>query len=419
MTQSIDELSRTNLISPEMAASPFGFYAELLEKSPVLWSERHRAWLVGRYDDVSAAFRHEQMGADRIAPYLREQLDEAGRARFGRMFEILSKWLVFLDPPDHSRLRKLVHKAFTPRAVKALQGRIEETAAREAEAIRARLEAGDVVDLVADFCEIIPPAIFSEMFGFSPEDGDRLKTWTEDLGMFINGAPAEPGRDERVQAAVEGLEKYFRASVEKYRAHPVDNILSALVQANEDGDVLSDIELIATCITLIDAGYKTVQNAMCNAIYLLLESEDGWERLASEPQLMTSAVEECLRMLGPAKTTVRRAKGDIEFRGANIKDGSRVYLILAAANRDPRQFERPNEFVIDRTDNQHLAFAQGIHFCLGSALARLELTSSLAELVNRVPRPELAIPAEGLPWHRVLLLSGLQELPVRRAGVRT
>ncbi|WP_432842337.1 cytochrome P450 [Dactylosporangium sp. CA-092794] len=418
MTQTLDELARTNLTSPEMAFSPFAFYADLLESAPVLWSERHHAWLISRYDDVSAAFRHEQMGADRITPYLKNQLSEAESERFGRVFEILAKWLVFLDPPDHTRLRKLMHKAFTPRAVQALQGKIQQTAARQAAAVKARLEAGEVVDLVAEFCEIIPPAIFSEMFGFSPEDGDNLKTWTEELGMFINGAPAGPGRDERVRAAVEGLETYFRGSIEQYRAKPVDDILSVLVQASDDGDALSDTELIATCITLIDAGYKTVQNAMCNAIYLLLRSEDGWERLASEPSLRTSAVEECLRLMGPAKTTVRRARGDIEFEGASIKDGDRVYLVLAAANRDPRRFDRPNDFVIDREDNQHLAFAQGIHFCLGSALARLELTSSLAELVTRVPRPELAVPAEELPWHRVLLLSGLERLPVRRAGDR-
>lgn len=419
MTQTLDELARTNLASPQMASSPFAFYADLLESGQVLWSERHHAWLVSGYDDVVAAFRHEQMGADRIAPYLRNQLSEDDRARFWRMFEILSKWLVFLDPPDHTRLRKLMHKAFTPRAVQALQGRIQQTAARQAAEVNARLDAGEVVDLVVEFCEVIPPAIFSEMFGFSPEDGGQLKTWTEELGMFINGAPAKPGRDERVQAAVEGLETYFRGSIEKYRAHPAENILSVLVQASEDDDAMSDLELIATCITLIDAGYKTVQNAMCNAIYLLLQSEDGWERLASEPNLMTSAVEECLRLLGPAKTTVRRAKGDIDFGGASIKDGDRIYLVLAAANRDPRRFERPNDFVIDRSDNQHVAFAQGIHFCLGSALARLELTTSLAELVSQVPRPELAVPAEDLPWHRVTLLSGLEKLPVHRPGDQT
>jgi len=416
MPQTLEQLAVTSLVTREMSADPFGFYADLLESAPVLWSERHRAWLISRYDDVAAAFRHEQMGVDRVAPYLNGQLDDAGRERFRGVFEILGKWLVFLDAPDHTRLRGLMFKAFTPRAVRQLQDKVQEVAAEQAEIVRRRLEAGEVVDLVKDFCEPIPPAIFSEMFGYSRDDDEALKLWTDELGMFINGAPAEPGRDERVKEAVEAMDAYFRVLIEQQRKEPQDNILSGLVQANEEGDVLSDLELIATCITLIDAGYKTVQNAMSGALFALLRAEVAWDRWAADPAIATSATEECLRLFGPGKTTVRRAKGDIEFGGVTINDGSRVYLMLAAANRDPRRFERPNEFLLDRTDNQHLSFGHGMHFCLGSVLARLELTTSLTELISRVPKPELAVLEEDLQWHRVVLLNGLESLPVRLGG---
>lgn len=408
-------LDEVSLTSPELAIDPFPYFESLVEDAPVLWNTTMKAWLVSRYDDVSTALRDQDFGSDRVGPYLASRVPAQDRRRFERMFDILASWMVFMAPPDHTRLRGLVHKSFTPRRIRLLQGKADEIARGLATTVKRRLDDGETVDLMADYCVPFPGQMIAEMFGVPVEDGVRLKGWAEELGLFINGALADPQRNERVAAAMAEFEDYLMELVLQYRRQPADNILSGLVEASDDADgTLSELELIGTCMLILDAGYKTVQNAMANALLTLMSSPQDWRRLGSDPTVAGAAVEECLRFLGPGNVIVRRAATDIELGGQQIEKGSRVYLLTGAANRDPRRFDDPQSFVIDRKPNPHLMFGQGIHFCLGTALARMELTSGLTTLTRTIDPPVLAVGERDLAWHRVLILHGVEALPVNR-----
>lgn len=411
----LPDLDEVSLTSPELSIDPFPYFEQLVEDAPVLWNKSMKAWLVSRYDDVSAALRDQNFGSDRVGPYLASRVPAEDRQRFERMFDILASWMVFMAPPNHTRLRGLVHKSFTPRRIRLLQSKAEVIAQGLADEVKRRLDAGETVDLLADYCVPLPGQMIAEMFGVPVEDGVRLKGWAEELGLFINGALADPQRNERVAAAMAEFEDYLMDLVRQYRREPADNILSGLVEASDDADgTLSELELIGTCMLILDAGYKTVQNAMANALLTLSSSPADWTRLGSDPSVAGPAVEECLRYLGPGNVIVRRAVTDIELGGQVIEKGSRVYLLTGAANRDPRRFDAPQAFVIDRKPNAHLMFGQGIHFCLGTALARMELSAGLTALTRTIEPPLLAMAADDLNWHRVLILHGVEALPVRK-----
>jgi cytochrome P450 len=211
------------------------------------------------------------------------------------------------------------------------------------------------------------------------------------------------------------FEAYLRGHIDAYRQNPADNILSGLVAAADDGGKLDYDELIATCMLLLDAGYKTVQYSLVNGLLALLQSPSDWERFASDPGVAQSGVEECIRFAPAGNFIIRRADRDIEFAGQNIKSGSRIFIATGAANRDPDRFEEPNRFVIDRKRNAHVTFGGGIHFCLGAPLARMEMKAALTTFMRIMPRLELAAPLSSLEWQRVLLLRGLDYLPARLA----
>lgn len=409
------DLSTVDLMAPATLASPHGYFAELVERDPVLWSDVHRAWLVTRYDDVLGAYRNAAIGSDRIGPYTRAL--PAGTAEPLRaMFDLLDKWLVFTSPPDHTRLRGLVHKSFTPRRVRLLRDKVESIARQLTAAMRTKLDNGvPEVDLVAEFCVPLPGRVIADMFGVPAADGDRLRYWAEELGLFINGSTKDSARDHRVAQAMHEFEAYLEDLIAGYRRRPAENILSGLVAAKEHDDALTDRELIATSMLILDAGYKTVQNALGNALALLLDSPPDYRRLVANPDLIPTAVEEFLRLEGPSRLSVRRATEDLELRGHRISEGSRIYLVQAAANRDPRRFSEPQSLLIDRTDNSHLSFGMGIHFCLGAALARMELVGALSVFLQEMPRLALTVPAADLPRHRLLLLNGLARVPARLA----
>lgn len=415
MTAQVSNLAQENLGSSENQSNPFPYFAALVAEAPVIFNERHRAWLVSGYEVVESALRNPSIGSDRISPYVSASAG-GGEGDLDRMFEILSRWIVFLSPPDHTRLRGLVHKSFTPRRVAALEKRAAEIASELADAMAQKLAATGEVDVVADFCVPYPGQMIAEMFGVPVEDGIRLRRWAEVLGLFINGSPGNPERDRTVAHAMQEFEKYLRVQIEAYRAKPQDNILSGLVVASEDAESLTDTELIATCMLLLDAGYKTVQNALGNAVLTLMQHPAAWARLAAEPDLMPVAVEECLRFMGPGNLIIRRAREDVELAGHLLHADERVYLVPAAANRDPAKFVDPHEFVVDRFNNPHLTFGQGIHFCMGSALARMEMKVGLQVLLARLPRLEPVHSPAALSWHKALILHGVEGLPARVAG---
>lgn len=411
-----EALTRVDLMSDPLRADPSPFFADLLAQAPVLWSERHRAWLIASHEDVSSALKSGVFGTDRIGPYLQSRIPLQDRERFGRMFELLSSMLLFHGAPVHTRLRGLVQKSFTPWRIQALQADAERIANELAAAIKARFDAGEpTVDLLADFCIPLPGQVIAKMFGVPAEDGARLKHWAEELGMFINGALGNPERNERVAVAMAEFEAYLQEQIDRYRRVPADNILSGLVAAAEEGGKLSGTELLGTAMLILDAGYKTVQYALANTLLVLLQSPADWARLAAFHELPQGAIEECLRFAPPGNYMIRRADRDVEFGGHTIQAGSRVYLVTGAANRDPSRFENPDRFDIGRKLNPHVSFGGGAHFCLGAPLARMEMKAALSALLKTLPRLELAEPFSALGWQRVLILRGVDRVPARIA----
>lgn len=416
MTSPDTVVESVSLVGDQIARDPFPHFADLLEHDPVHWSEVQKAWLISRYDDVVPAFRDPSLTSDRMGPYFASRVAEEDRERFARMFDILGRWLVFLEPPDHTRLRGLVHKSFTPRRVKELSAETEAIAADLLVKTIEALASGEPIDLAKVFCDPLPGAVIARMFGVPVEDGPKLADWSKDLGLIINGALGDPSRNERTYQAMRKFEDYLNALIERYRVHPEDNILSGLVEANVEDDTLTHEELLATCMLILDAGYKTVQNAMANAVLLISQEPEIYAQLRAEPDLIKAAAEESLRLMGPGNLIVRRAKVDFTLHGREIAAGDRVYLLPGAANRDPRHFDAPEEFRLDRSPNDHLTFGHGIHFCLGASLARMELEIGLRTLLCDLPVLELAVAPEELTWHRMLILHGVEELWVRQAA---
>lgn len=408
------DLEHGDLTSAENLADPFGYFADLVEHAPVIFNQRHQAWLVSGFDLVESALHNPAIGSDRITPYVLSN-DGATDGRLERMFETLSRWMVFVEPPDHTRLRMLVQRPFTPKRVAILEDRATDIARELADQVARALERDGEVDLVSQFCVPYPGKMIAELLGVPVDDGDMLRGWAEELGLFINGTRGNAERDQRVAAAMLELESYLRGHIDAYRSTPQDNIFSGLV-ANEGEQSLSDTELIATCMLLLDAGYKTVQNALANALMTIMQHPPAWSRLAADASLMPVAVEECLRYMGPGNLIIRRASADVELDGHSIRAGQRVYLVPAAANRDPRRFDRPQQFILDRTPNQHITFGHGVHFCLGAALARMEMRVGIAALVARLPELELAADPATLPWRRALILHGVERLPAQSVG---
>lgn len=411
-------LKEIDLLSHETVRDPYSYVNALREETSVGWNERHRAWFITRYEDVSAAFREPALSSDRISPYRKG--DHNGAVDDGLQgastdeidaqaspFEHLSRWMVFNDPPDHTRLRRLVNKGFTPRTVEGLRGRIGEIVEELVEELRDKGEA----DIVRDLAYPLPAIVIAEMLGVPTEDRGRFKDWSEDILVLVFGAKGEGDRHERARRGLLELSEYFRELVAQYRDKPAENLISALVTAGDKDDALSEDEIVATCTLLLFGGHETTTNLIGNGTLALLENPDQRDRLRREPDLRPAAVEEFLRYDGPSKLAVRYTVDECQFGQTRIGAGQRVFLIQAAANRDPRRFDNPDTLDLGRTDNKHVGFGFGIHYCLGAPLARLEAQIAFGTLLEKLENIE---PAAGeLCWHETILSRGLETLPVK------
>jgi cytochrome P450 len=312
-----------------------------------------------------------------------------------------------LDPPDHTRLRGLVSKAFTVRTVEGLRPRVQQVVDELIDEIQRKGE----MEVIEDLAYPLPVIIICEMLGVPPSDHERFKGWSRDLARgldpdFIQPVEAIERRFETLQA----FHEYFRELIARRRASPSDDLLTALVHAEEKGDSLDENELLAICTLLLVAGHETTVNLIGNGVLTLLRHRDQLERLWADRSLIKSAVEEILRFDPPVQFDGRVALIDIEVGGVTVAQGEQPLLILAAANRDPDQFEAPDAFDITRADNHHLSFGHGLHFCLGAPLARLEGQLALSTLVGRLPLMELAV--DRPEYKENLILRGLAALPV-------
>ncbi|HEY1375193.1 MAG TPA: cytochrome P450 [Gemmataceae bacterium] len=395
-----------DIASPAHKADPFPFYARLRAESPVHHVTLRggmSVWLVVRYDDVVAILRDERFAKDRLSALTPDQIRK--QPWIPPTFRPLTRNMLDLDPPDHDRLRALVQKAFTPRLVEGLRPRVQALADGLLDGLRGR----PGFDLIRDYALPIPTTVIAEMLGVPAADRHRFQRWSKaivatdpsGLGMLL------------VVPHVWRFLRYIRRLIRAKRAAPAGDLLTALIQAEEAGDRLTEDELLAMTFLLLVAGHETTVNLIGNGTLALLEHPHQLDRLRRDPGLIKPAVEELLRYASPLETATERfTREDVTVAGVTIPRGAMVFAAIASANRDSGQFPDPNALDVGREPNKHLSFGLGPHYCLGAPLARLEGQVAIATLLRRVPQLRSAVTPTALRWRRGLVLRGLESLPV-------
>ncbi|HZO81492.1 MAG TPA: cytochrome P450 [Candidatus Binataceae bacterium] len=381
-------------------ANPYPYYRPLFQGPPRLLNVFVPMALVARYADCSAILRdHEHFSSvPPRSPLIEERISVFGNA----------PRVVFSDPPIHTRLRRLVSRAFTPRRIRELEPKIREFT----NSLLNRAAARGGLDVMADLANPLPVMVIAHMLGVPPEHYPMFKRWSDTVIESDNTPPGMPLPQE-VREAFAALRAYFVAEIEKRRRSPGDDLVSVLVAAHEDSEeTLSEEELIAFVVILLLAGNETTTNLIGNGMLALTRHPGELERLRREPGLAASAVEEMLRYDGPVQSTVRHIRQDTEFAGMTIPAGTMIFVLVAAANRDPAQFPEPERFDIARSPNDHLAFGEGIHFCLGAPLARMEGAIAISSLLERFKRIRPATPEAPLRYKGSFFLRGLTSLPL-------
>jgi len=388
-----------NPMDPAFIEDPYPTYHLLRSEDPV----HHNPlgfWVLTRYDDVVAALRDPRLIKEPIAAFV--------AARTGAPAPAGGLSMLDRDPPDHTRLRGLVNKAFTPRVVEKLRPDIQDVV----DGLLAKVQDTHSMDLMEEFAFPIPVIVICQMLGVPVEDRERFKKWGLDIARGLDAIMLPPDSDvvRRSTQSRQELAEYFRQLIAQRRSSPRDDLLSGLIAAEEAGDKLSETELLATCILLLVAGHETTVNLIGNGTLALLRHPEQLRRLRDEPGLIGSAVEELLRYDGPVQRTARIPSEDLTIAGHTIPKGDMVLPFIGAADRDPAQFPDPDRLDLGRADNRHIAFGWGIHFCIGAPLARVEGQIAIATLVRKLPK--LALASEK-PEHRLsLTLRGLKTLPV-------
>ncbi len=399
-----------DLGNPATNANPFPEFARLRADDPVHWSPAMKAWIVTRYADVKQiALNNRQISADRLTPFFKTN-PEYQKGTIDSLVRYLNHWMVFRDPPDHTRLRRLFNKAFTPTPVENLRPNVESIVAHLIDAMAAKAKRGETVDYIADFAYPLPASVIMDLLGVPRADLERVKVWSDDIALFIGTAQVAGNKYLRAEAGAKAMSDYFRGLVEDRTAAPRDDMISQLVLARDDRDALSTDEIIGTSILLLFAGHETPTNLIGNGFFYSMKHRDQWQRLVDDPALVDPAIEEHLRFDGPSGALARVTAADLDMGGKTIRQGQRVFAFVNAANRDPEAFDDPERFDIGRAQNPHLTFGHGIHFCLGAPLARLEARIALLRLTERLPNISLC---GGAPeWHDSLILRGVKTLPV-------
>jgi cytochrome P450 len=394
---------------PAVLADPFPLYRRMRDEDPAHWSPLLKAWVLTRYEDVKRVCLDSHMSSDRLRPFF-ATLPSAEAARMAELIRLLTLWMVFRDPPEHTRLRRLAAKVFNVKSMSALRPRIEKITSRLIEQIGDRQE----FDLIADFAGPLPAMVIMDMLGV-PEGGlMRLKHLSDEMALFIGSARETPEKYARAEAATQEMAAIFRDLIAARRAAPERDLLSELVNLEDNGERLSEDELVATCVLLLFAGHETTTHHIANGLRSLLQFPSELQKFRKNPSLAPAAVEELLRYDGPIGALVRIVQEPHELHGKRLKKGDRVFLLMNAANRDPRAYDDPDRIDLDRDGVPHLTFGYGAHICLGFPLARLEGQIALPALLKRWKQIE--VPNDRLEWNDSMVLRGMKAMPVRVAA---
>ncbi|MFC4056023.1 cytochrome P450 [Actinomadura syzygii] len=393
--------------SPDFVADPYPVFERLRAERPVFFDEATGQWVISRYEDVNALLRDRRLGRTYLHIASHEEFGQAPEADFLKPFwDLVRAGMLDLEPPDHTRLRRLVSKAFTTRMVEELRPTIQRLAGELAGAL-ADKGGGD---LLAEVAEPLPVNVIAEMLGVPVEERHLLRPWSADICGMYELNPPEEVQHTAVRAALE-FSDYLRDLARTRRNEPRDDLISALAQVMDDGDRLTEDELIGTCVLLLNAGHEATVNATGNSWWALFRNPEELARLRADASLVPTAVEELLRYDTPAPMFERWVLEDITVGGVDIPRGAEVALQFASANRDPEVFAEPDRLDLSREPNPHITFGLGIHYCLGAPLARIELAESFAAVLRAAPDLRLSTEPK---WKPGFVLRGLEALYVER-----
>ena len=391
---------------PATLANPYPLFAQMRAEDPVHWSPRLKSWILTRYDDIKrVCLEPERMSSDRLRPFFASIPSDEAR-KIGDIMRYLSLWMVFKDAPEHTRLRRLTSKVFHNKSMQAMRPQVETITAWLLAEIGDKTE----FDFVADFAGPLPCLVIMAMLGVPKSDLVRVKRMSDEMALFIGSSRTSAEKYGTAEAATHEMAEYFRHHIAQRRARPGDDLLSELVHLEDNGDRLSEDELIATFILLLFAGHETTTNHLANGLLSLAQFPGEAAKLRASPDIAAAAVEELLRFEGPSGAQVRVVSRAHALRGKDLKEGERVFVMLNAANRDPQAFPDPDRLDLNRDDVPHLAFGFGMHICLGFPLARLEGQVAFPALLGHFRSIETVGPAP--EWINSLVFRGMKALNV-------
>ena len=395
-------LSLFHLLDPEVLANPYPLYRRLRSEAPVHWDPYLHAWVVTRYEDVITVLHH--FSANRTPTP--EQFAAMGLSELGPIAQMMTRQMLFMDAPAHTRLRGLATMAFTPTRVEVLRSHIRSIL----DDLMAPLLRAGRMEVIGDLAAPLPAIVTAEMLGVPTSDCDRLKAWSADFAEVLGNFQHNPDRASRTLKCVEEMTVYFREAIRRLKAEPRAGLINSFMTAELDGDRLTEDEIIANCIVTMVGGQETTTNLIGNGVLSLLRHPHQLQRLRKDLSLIPSAVEELLRYESPSQHTARICPEDTELGGKIIRKGQAVMAVMGAGNRDPERFPDPDRLDLGRTDNRHLAFGWASHFCFGAALARIEGQLVFEALASRTAN--LVLEPRPIVWRENLGLRGLTALPV-------
>ena len=392
---------------PAILANPYALFDRMRAEDPVHWSPRLKSWVLTRYDDVKrVCLEPVRMSSDRLRPFFASIPGEDAK-KIGDIMRYLSLWMVFKDAPEHTRLRRLASKVFHNKSMQAMRPQV-------ADIVRWLLEnMGDKseFDFIGEFAGPLPCLVIMAMLGVPRRDLAQVKRMSDEIALFIGSSRTSSEKYDTAEAATHEMAEFFRHHIAQRRAQPQADLISELVHLEDNGDKLSDDELIATCILLLFAGHETTTNHIANGMLSLSRFPGEQQKLRANPGLAVAAVEELLRYDGPSGAQVRIVAQAHELRGKSLNEGDRVFMMLNAANRDPEAYPGPNQLDLERDGVPHLTFGFGLHICLGFPLARLEGQVAFPALLKQYASIEAVGPEP--EWINSLVFRGMKALPVR------
>ena len=391
---------------PAVIADPYPAWAALRESDPVHHSPHLNAWVITRFDDNKRLLLDPTLSSDRLKPFF-DSLTAGERERISRLIRYMSRWMVFTDPPDHTRLRQTIAQVFSVSAMAARRPAI----VKRIDSLLSRLSERDTIDFIGDFAGPLPALVIMDMLGVPESELPRMKALSDQIAGFIGSARNSPDKYAVAEQATVEMAEIFRELIDRRKREPGDDALTAMMRAEYSGERLGDDDLIASCILMLFAGHETTTNLLGNGLLALLRFPREMTSLRANADLVGYAVEEMLRYDGPSGVQVRQATQEIHLHDKVIQAGDRIFLILSSANRDRRVYTKADDFIIERERIAHLSFGWGPHLCLGFPLARLEAQEVFPRLLAQWATIE-RLGDEPLPYLNSIVFRGVESLPL-------